>query len=334
MLGVRRRHQIEAGSRDPYRGSGHRGGSGMRSAVPGGGTFDVGACVQGDQAGAGDEPATLSPIRARDACLARASALIKGRSRAIRLASRTLGRRNLHPGVPDRAFHCVFDVWFRCLRTSGNSLEEWQMWTCTGPVRVVHADRASCCHRGCRGADLFLRARGARNARSTRGALRTAPSGGGRAVLQQQQRGFPSPATSGSFVSASILAAVAAAVRAVVADRFCTRDPDRANKVTSFATNEHFEPLTPGGISNLVQRSLASGGRTFAVRPWACARPSLTIYVHEPNAAGTVDHPGRLRAEKCGCGRAGDLVRRHGASMAQVGSAHYLFCRRSSRSWL
>lgn len=180
--------------------------------------------------------------------------------------------------------------------------------------------------------------RGARNAALDTRCLANLRSIGQGVVLycNNNRERFPvSSHTSGSLVSASSWLQSLQPYGVVVADRFCTRDPDRANKATSFATNEHFEPLTPGVDFNPVTKKPLPGGRTFAFdRVGLVPRPSLTIYVYEPNAAGTVDHLVTHALKNAGAVEQAIAVRRHGASMAQVGSAHYLFADGSSRPWL
>lgn len=146
---------------------------------------------------------------------------------------------------------------------------------------------------------------------------------------------FPiSSHTSGSLASASSWLQSLEPFGVVVADRFCTRDPDRASKSTSFATNEHFEPLTPGVDYSPITKKPLPGGRTRAFdRLGLVPRPSLTIYAYEPAASGTVDHLVTHAFKSASAVAQAIAVRRHGAASAEVGSAHYLFADGSVRAW-
>jgi prepilin-type N-terminal cleavage/methylation domain-containing protein/prepilin-type processing-associated H-X9-DG protein len=77
----------------------------------------------------------------------------------------------------------------------------------------------------------------------------------------------------------------------IPAARLCPADPDRASKLTSYATNDHFEPLTPGIDYNPVTHQTLPNGRTRALNrvgllPFPCA----LIYAVEPRGSGTIDH--------------------------------------------
>ncbi len=74
-------------------------------------------------------------------------------------------------------------------------------------------------------------------------------------------------------------------------DRFCPVDQERANRLASYATNDHFEPLTPGIDYNKFTKQTLPGGRTRALnRVFLIPRPSTTVYVVEPAGAGAIDH--------------------------------------------
>jgi len=74
-------------------------------------------------------------------------------------------------------------------------------------------------------------------------------------------------------------------------DRFCPMDPQRENRLASYATNDHFEPLTAGIDYNKFTKQTLPGGRSRALnRVFLIPRPSTTVYVVEPAGAGTIDH--------------------------------------------
>ena len=74
-------------------------------------------------------------------------------------------------------------------------------------------------------------------------------------------------------------------------DRFCPMDPARASRLASYATNDHFEPLTPGIDYNPFSKQTLPGGRTRALnRVFLIPRPSTTVYVVEPAGSGSIDH--------------------------------------------
>lgn len=73
--------------------------------------------------------------------------------------------------------------------------------------------------------------------------------------------------------------------------RVCPADEFRAAKLTSYATNDHFEPLAPGIDFSPITGKTLPGGRTRALtRMSQIPRPCATVYAVEPDAAGTVDH--------------------------------------------
>jgi prepilin-type N-terminal cleavage/methylation domain-containing protein/prepilin-type processing-associated H-X9-DG protein len=110
--------------------------------------------------------------------------------------------------------------------------------------------------------------------------------------------------------------------------RRCPLDELRAQKLTSYATNEHFEPLAPGIDYNPVTGQPLPGGRS---RPFdrlsQIPRASLTIYIFEPEGAGTADHINTHAFATADDVRAAIAVTRH------VGAAHYLFADGHSRAW-
>lgn len=144
--------------------------------------------------------------------------------------------------------------------------------------------------------------------------------------------------TSGSLASAASWLQSLQPYGVVVADRFCPRDLDRASKSASFATNEHFEPLTPGLDFNPVTKKPLPGGRTRAfVRLSDVPRPSSTIYAYEPNASGTVDHLVTHAFKNANAVAQAVAVRRHanagGDRIVNAGAAHYLFADGGARAW-
>ncbi len=73
--------------------------------------------------------------------------------------------------------------------------------------------------------------------------------------------------------------------------RFCPDDEFADDKASSFATNDHFEPLVAGIDYDPFSGKTLPGGRRRAFRnviqiPF----PTSTVYVAEPRAEGTVDH--------------------------------------------
>lgn len=102
--------------------------------------------------------------------------------------------------------------------------------------------------------------------------------------------------------------------------RKCPMDPFRAQRLTSYATNEHFEPLTPGIDYNPITRKPLPGGRARAFdRLSLLPRPALTIYVYEPEGEGTTDHLSTHGFANADQVRAAIAVTRH------LGSGHYLY---------
>jgi prepilin-type processing-associated H-X9-DG protein len=73
--------------------------------------------------------------------------------------------------------------------------------------------------------------------------------------------------------------------------RLCPVDPYRTQKLTSYATNDHFEPLTPGIDYNAFTGKTLPGGRTIALtRVFEIPRPCAVVYAVEASGTGTVDH--------------------------------------------
>ncbi len=152
---------------------------------------------------------------------------------------------------------------------------------------------------------------------------------------------FPiSSHTSGSLASASSWLQSLQQYGVVPADRFCPLDPSRATRSASYATNEHFEPLTPGVDFNPVTKKPLPGGRAIAFdRLGLVPRPSLTIYAYEPNGDGTVDHLVTHAFKTASAVEQAIAVKRHGSSGGGgaggrgTGSAQYLFADGSARAW-
>lgn len=110
--------------------------------------------------------------------------------------------------------------------------------------------------------------------------------------------------------------------------RRCPMDPLREQKLTSYATNEHFEPLTPGIDFNPVTRRPLPGGRRRAFdRLSLLPRPGLTIYIYEPEGAGTADHLNTHQFVSSDQVRAAIAVTRH------LGAGQYLFADGHARAW-
>ena len=107
---------------------------------------------------------------------------------------------------------------------------------------------------------------------------------------------------------------------ATPAVRLCPSDADAAGKSTSYATNEHFEPLTPGIDFNPITKAPLAGGRTVAYRKLASVpRPSAVIYAYEPQGTGTVDHLNTHQFKSL------DELQRALATTRHDGAANYLF---------
>jgi len=113
-------------------------------------------------------------------------------------------------------------------------------------------------------------------------------------------------------------------------DRFCRADAAREQKLTSYATNDHFEPLMPGIDYDPFTGKSLPGGRTFAyTRISLMPRPSTTAYVVEPDAKGTVDHVHSIGWTKPEQVRATIAITRH------LGAGNFLFadCHAGPVTW-
>lgn len=111
--------------------------------------------------------------------------------------------------------------------------------------------------------------------------------------------------------------------------RLCPSDPDRAAKATSYATNEHFEPLTPGIDFNPVTKSPIVGGRTIAYRKLSSLpRPAAVIYAYEPEGNGTIDHLNTHAIPNASALEKMLAVKRHD------GAANYLFADGHAATWV
>jgi prepilin-type N-terminal cleavage/methylation domain-containing protein len=73
--------------------------------------------------------------------------------------------------------------------------------------------------------------------------------------------------------------------------RLCPADPARAGKLSSYATNDHMEPLTAGiDYSAITGQPLPGGRKKAHTRLTDLPRPGSTVYVAEPTGTGTADH--------------------------------------------
>lgn len=114
----------------------------------------------------------------------------------------------------------------------------------------------------------------------------------------------------------------------VAGDRVCPSDPARATRFTSYATNEHFEPLTPGIDINPITRKPIPGGRTQAFDTLRnLPRADAVIYAYEPRGTGVVDHLVTHAFKTSKDIEAAIDVRRHN------GAANYLFADGHARAW-
>jgi prepilin-type N-terminal cleavage/methylation domain-containing protein/prepilin-type processing-associated H-X9-DG protein len=110
--------------------------------------------------------------------------------------------------------------------------------------------------------------------------------------------------------------------------RRCPLDEFRELKLTSYATNEHFEPLAPGIDFNPITHQPLPGGRTRAYdRLGQVPRPALTIYIFEPEGNGTADHINTHQFTTSNEVRTAVAVTRH------TGAAQYLFIDGHARAW-
>lgn len=113
--------------------------------------------------------------------------------------------------------------------------------------------------------------------------------------------------------------------------RQCPDDPFRTSRLTSYATNDHFEPLVAGIDFNPFSHQTLPGGRTRAyTRIDLIPRASRTVYAAETTGEGTIDHIHSVGWSSASQVAAALAVTRH------TGSANYLFAdgRASSLRWL
>lgn len=111
--------------------------------------------------------------------------------------------------------------------------------------------------------------------------------------------------------------------------RLCLLDPARQTRLTSYATNEHFEALAPGIDYNPVSRKPIPGGRT---RPFnrigLVPRPCATIYIYEPSGTGDTDHLSTHEFKTAAHVKNAIAVTRH------LNAGHFLFADGHARAWL
>lgn len=76
-----------------------------------------------------------------------------------------------------------------------------------------------------------------------------------------------------------------------LAARLCPDDPARSGKASSYATNDHMEPLVAGIDYSAINGKTLPGGRKRAyTRLCDLPRAGATVYVAEPTGSGTTDH--------------------------------------------
>lgn len=110
--------------------------------------------------------------------------------------------------------------------------------------------------------------------------------------------------------------------------RLCPADPARLLKLTSYATNEHFEPLTPGIDFNPITRKPIPGGRPMPFdRVGLLPRPASVIYAYEPEGEGTTDHLVTHAFATPKDLKAAIAVTRH------LGATNFLFADGHARAW-
>lgn len=109
--------------------------------------------------------------------------------------------------------------------------------------------------------------------------------------------------------------------------RLCPADEFRANKSTSYATNDYLEPLAPTiDFDPLTGRTLPGGRKRALTRVTLIYRPTEVIFAVEAAGEGTIDHihaVGWTKSEEVGAAVA---VARHS------GAANYLFVDGHARS--
>lgn len=104
------------------------------------------------------------------------------------------------------------------------------------------------------------------------------------------------------------------------AARQCPDDPFRTSRLTSFATNDHFEPLVAGIDFNPFNHRTLPGGRERAYTRFdRLPRPSRTVYSVETTGEGTVDHIHSVGWSTAAEVETSIAVSRH------FGSANYLY---------
>lgn len=110
--------------------------------------------------------------------------------------------------------------------------------------------------------------------------------------------------------------------------RRCIADPKREQKLTSYASNEHFEPLTPGiDYSPLTCKPLPGGRLIAHVRIGLVPRPWAAIYAFEPEGEGTIDHLNTHQFQTPKDVKAALAVTRH------VGGTNMVFADGHARAW-
>jgi len=115
--------------------------------------------------------------------------------------------------------------------------------------------------------------------------------------------------------------------------RQCPLDPNYqavslTEWATSYATNEHFEPLAPGVDYDPITHAPIPGGRTFAYdRVGLLPLPCATIYIYEPEQSSTSDHLHTQDFTDAAVLRASVAVTRH------LGAGQYLFADGHAKAW-
>lgn len=114
----------------------------------------------------------------------------------------------------------------------------------------------------------------------------------------------------------------------IPAARICPADPYRTQRATSYATNEHFEPLTPWVDFNPVTGQPLPGGRTFVFdRLGLIPRPYAVVYAMEPEGEGLVDHLNTHQFASAHDVAAAIAVRRH------LDATNFVFVDGHARTW-
>ena len=102
--------------------------------------------------------------------------------------------------------------------------------------------------------------------------------------------------------------------------RRCPIDPARDERISSYVTNDHFEPLVAGIDYNpFTGRTLPGGRRIAYTRIFQIPMPSETVYAAEAAGEGAVDH-----LHSIGWARA-DQIAQWIAVERHRGGANYLF---------